>query len=280
VALGLAADDPMHDRDTVRALANFEAQVALAVARGADMVVHTGDLLNLPSAETVAWVAGVVRRSGLPFRFVCGNHDWCYEGLGGDRRSMQSEAGRQAVRSEWREKRLRPLFGAFEPSHWSEDVAGLRLIALDNSTCRVSAAQLAFFEERAAGALPVVLLLHVPLHTPALKASLEAIGCGAVEGEAGVMMGYLCGDEAGLRGGSRPEAFAGTTPDADTLAFVRAVRRCPRLAAVLSGHLHSHQVHPLGEASGALQLVTEAGLNGGWRLLEFGPSTAAVEARL
>ena len=85
------------------------------------------------------------------------------------------------------------------------------------------------------------------------------------------MMGYPCGDEAGLRGGSRAEAFAGTTPDADMLAFLRAVRHCPRLAAVLSGHLHTRQVHLLGDASGALQL------------LEFRTRpdpTAAAEARL
>ena len=146
-----------------------------------------------------------------------------------------------------------------------------------SETIEVSAEQCAFFSEKANETqLPVVLLVHVPLFTPELKSSLEAYGVGEVEGEVGVMMGYLCGDPDGLVGGSRPEAFEGTSPDEDTLAFVRMVRGCPRLAAVLSGHLHTHQVHSCGDESGAMQLVTDAGLNGGWRVVEFtGPAAAA-----
>ena len=122
VSLGLEPEDPMHEgHETERALRNFEQQVALAVERKADLIINTGDLLNLPSEETIAWVKNIIERAGIPFRFISGNHDWCFEGLGkpprycwhlgcillrvpaislrtgGDRRSMQSEAGRQAV---------------------------------------------------------------------------------------------------------------------------------------------------------------------------------------
>ena len=138
VSLGLEPEDPMHEgHETERALRNFEQQVALAVERKADLIINTGDLLNLPSEETIAWVKNIIERAGIPFRFISGNHDWCFEGLGGDRRSMQSEAGRQAVRAEWREKRLRPLLGPCDGSHWHEDVGGVRLIAIDNSTCKL-----------------------------------------------------------------------------------------------------------------------------------------------
>jgi hypothetical protein len=98
------------------------------------------------------------------------------------------------------------------------------------------------------------------------------------------MMGCLCGDEAGLQGGSCAEAFAGTIHNADTLAFLRTVRHCPSLAAVLSGHLHTHQVHPLGDASGALQLVEwlrPASTAAGSKEFRTRPDpTAAAEARL
>ena len=34
------------------------------VESGADMLIHTGDLLNVPCAESVEWVRGVLDRSG------------------------------------------------------------------------------------------------------------------------------------------------------------------------------------------------------------------------
>ena len=83
VSLGLEPEDPMHEgHETERALRNFEQQVALAVERKADLIVNTGDLLNLPSEETIAWVKNIIERAGIPFRFISGNHDWCFEGLG------------------------------------------------------------------------------------------------------------------------------------------------------------------------------------------------------
>ena len=83
VSLGLEPEDPMHEgHETERALRNFEQQVALAVERKADLIINTGDLLNLPSEETIAWVKNIIERAGIPFRFISGNHDWCFEGLG------------------------------------------------------------------------------------------------------------------------------------------------------------------------------------------------------
>jgi hypothetical protein len=184
VALGLPPEDPMHEGRAIQAaIDNFEEQVALAVAGGVDLIVHTGDFLNLPSEESIAYCKSVLDRSGIPYRYTCGNHDWCYEGLGGDRRSMTSEAGRRAVRDEWREKRLLPLFGeSRDPDAWSEDISGLRFVAIDNSTCRVTEAQASFFAAEVAREprLPVVLLVHVPLYCSAngddersLRASME-----------------------------------------------------------------------------------------------------------
>ena len=129
VELGLGPDDKIADAYTADrgfdAPGLFEAQVAAAVSAGAECLIHTGDFLNVPDPETIAWVTEVLENSGLPYMFTSGNHDWCYEGLGGDRRTMSSEEGRQAVRAEWRERRLLGLFeeGA-DPGMWSREFGG------------------------------------------------------------------------------------------------------------------------------------------------------------
>ena len=58
-------------------LAAFERQVAIAAEAGADLIVHTGDLLNFPSPRAAARAAAVLHASGTGWLFVAGNHDWC-----------------------------------------------------------------------------------------------------------------------------------------------------------------------------------------------------------
>ena len=245
----------------------FRDQVVAGVQAGAELIVHTGDLLNIPSEESVTFVHDVLAESGLPFLFISGNHDWCYEGLGGDRRSMISEAGRQAVRAEWRTKRLAPLFpNGRSSSHWSEEIDGLIFIAVDNSTCMVGHEQHSFYCNTVAKAgregKSVVLLLHVPLFLPELKVAMAG-----ADGE-----GYYCGDVE--FGG--PQA-----PDEETVAFVETVAADAEgdgpLCAVLAGHIHSAQCQPVDPSCGrVVQLVTEAGCNDGYRIVDFVPMAAAL----
>ena len=72
---------------------------------------------------------------------------------------MTSEAGRQAVRAEWRERRLGALFEGKNPSHWAEEVHGLTFIGLDNSTCMVNEEQHDFFRAAHDAAPGAVVLL-------------------------------------------------------------------------------------------------------------------------
>lgn len=83
VALGLEPDDPiaaayMHPKwDGEDPIALFEAQLAEAVEQKADLLIHTGDFLNVPCKETIAHVTAMLDQSGLDYLFTCGNHDWC-----------------------------------------------------------------------------------------------------------------------------------------------------------------------------------------------------------
>lgn len=167
-------------------------------------------------------------------------------------------------RDGWQNSVLTPLYGGRDPTAWVEDINGVRFVALDNSTGEVSAEQCAFFSAAAADSpLPVVLLVHIPLYSQQLS---DAI-CSApfsrrpgAEVEPASGAGALCGD---------PDDSS-TTPA--TQELLRAVERCEQLAAVLSGHIHTAQAHSIGE-HGGMQYVTDAGVFGGYRILNLVPNT-------
>ena len=55
----------------------------------------------------------------------------------------------------------------------------------------------------------------------------------------------------------------------------RFYSRTPRLVAVLAGHIHSAQVQVLSGGGTAVQYVTEAGCNDGYRIVDFLEGAAA-----
>ena len=53
-------------------------------AAGAELVAHTGDLVNYPSPRAVSLVRGILTEGGIPgFLYISGNHDWAYSAGGG-----------------------------------------------------------------------------------------------------------------------------------------------------------------------------------------------------
>ena len=165
-------------------------------------------------------------------------------------------------RASWQRSVLAPLYGGRDPQAWSEDLNGVRLIAIDKSTGEVSTEQAAFFTAAADDSpLPVLLLVHIPLYTPGLNDAICAAPFSrrpGAEEEPAVAPGSLCGD---------PSTEATT---AATQAFLETVEGCQQLAAVLSGHIHTAQAHAIGE-HGGMQYVADAGVFGGYRVLDMVP---------
>ena len=235
------------------ALTAFETQVqSVAKENAVDLIVHTGDLLNFPSPAAARHAMSAIESTGLPSIFIAGNHDWQHypDTLDGEP---------EALRLEWCERALAPLYSGQDPLHFYEDRAGLRLIAIDNSTNAVTQAQLDFFRESAAGADAVCLLVHIPLYSSGL---LEH---GRTDGNNPLGANSVMGTPAALGGNA----------DETTFAFLREVERTPNLVAVLSGHIHDATSHPLDSGGGAVQLTTDAGCYDGCRVVTFEPADAA-----
>ena len=194
----------------------FSQTLSKAKELDADLVALTGDIISFPTLANVEYVAGELRKCGVPWIYTAGNHDWHFEGDAGSDASQ---------RDAWMEKRLGPLYpDGVNPLMYSMLVKGVRFVAIDNSIYHITAAQLAFWREEAAKGDPVVLLMHIPFWT-------EGFGL------------YTCANpEWGAATDAiwqieRREKWAARQSE-ESFALRREVLSAPNLVAVLTGHIH------------------------------------------
>jgi Icc protein len=137
---------------------NFLAAGRLIRARGADLIVNTGDAA-LDGADRLAdleAVRALHEQIGPPYRIIPGNHDI------GD---SQAVAKRQPINEERRARWL----SVFAEDWWSFDVPGWRVMGVNaqliGSTLAACAEQLAFVREQSAGLAgrSLCLFIHKPL---------------------------------------------------------------------------------------------------------------------
>jgi hypothetical protein len=217
----------------------FQRQVEAASRDGTELIAHTGDFLNFPSEETVAFAMDVLERggSGLTWLYSSGNHDWHFEGLDGSS---------EALRDEWRQV-LRPLFAGKNPSHWvfDHEQSGLRFIGIDNSTYQISPFQLNFCQAHMSNSnkRPIVLMVHIPLYLEALMDEMYGAD-GVRRFGPGVS---LCGDPDWgwdadhYHDVERRERWSTTGNLPSTSAFLETVKGCRHAAG--GG---ARRAHPLG----------------------------------
>jgi 3',5'-cyclic AMP phosphodiesterase CpdA len=244
------------DYDT---LGSFSAQMDAVRGQRLDLLLHTGDLINYPSASAVAEVAAQLDATHHQRLFIAGNHDWAYAGLVGSP---------EALRSEWRERSLQPLYAGRYPHASSVDLAGVRFVAIDNSTYQIDADQLHFFERQLSDGLAVVLLVHIPFRLPNDKT--DHMPAPPARGPVA-----LCGDPktgavAEIDWSASPTtraASSGNLPS--TEAFLDRLLGADNLIAVLCGHTHESwagHIHP-----GAVQYISKPGYLDGSRTFTILP---------
>lgn len=210
------------------------------------LIALTGDIVHFPSAANVNHVASQLRQTRVPWLYVSGNQDWHFPG----------REGREELRDDFN-PRLIPLTEG-RPACNARTLGGLRFVTIDNSTYQVSQEQLAFVRKELAAGAPVVLLMHIPLSLPALRA--ETIR----KWKSPLLMADPRWDAA-----SRAQWDAEEEDRPPTLELARLLRTAPNLVAVLCGHVNFAQAEPL--SPWAVQYVGKPAYEGGQRLLEFRP---------
>lgn len=142
--------------ETVKPKEMFKELLELAVNEKVDLIVLTGDIVNYPEQSSIEFVYNELKKTGIPFIYVTGNHDWHYSGIPGDLPS---------IREEWIEKSLKPLYQGKNPSYSSTVINNINFVAIDNSIgAKVDEEQLKFFIKQKRRNLPIVLLMHLAIN--------------------------------------------------------------------------------------------------------------------
>eukprot|EP00930_Biecheleria_cincta_P018271 TRINITY_DN14289_c0_g1_i1.p1 TRINITY_DN14289_c0_g1~~TRINITY_DN14289_c0_g1_i1.p1 ORF type:complete len:739 (+),score=115.81 TRINITY_DN14289_c0_g1_i1:42-2258(+) len=169
-----------------------------------------------------------------------------------------------------------------EPGFSATELRGVNFVALDNSNYAFDQEQRAFLQTQLSRNLPIVLLLHIPLHVPG-GPGRDLTGTPRVgDPEWGDSI------DAWAKMERRPRWPKENTPD--TMATVELIRtRCvPHgpIVAILTGHEHMTRANPVGSwhdpqsipqifgthrwghYSGTMQFTTQDGGHGASRILE------------
>ncbi|MDA0747646.1 MAG: metallophosphoesterase [bacterium] len=223
----------------------FSERMQEARTLGVDLVALTGDIIHFPARASVEYVADAIAQIDAPVLFTCGNHDWHFPGL----------QGREELRETW--------WPVLDPLHKGKaacaahEVGGVQFLLVDDSTYQINSEQLAFVKGRLALGKPTVLLTHIPLSLPTLRAPVLE------RWKAPIMIGDPDWDLESREKWQTGEDLS------STLEYVQALSRAENLVAVFCGHVHFHHVDAVN--SGAVQYVGAPGFEGGKRMVEFRP---------
>ncbi len=232
--------------DPITTIESFEELMELAKKEKVDLVALTGDILNFPSATAVAKVQEMVSASGIPYKYISGNHDWHYEGM---------EGSDEGLRQKWCTDRLMPLYQGSNPLYSSQIVGGINMVFIDDSTYQVNEEQLEFYKQQKARPEPIAVFVHIPLYMPTIE-----ICCGHPQwGAAADHLYEIERRERWSENGNKPS----------TIEFVKQVMSTERLLGIFAGH--THQCRFVSD-QGKFQYITGPSFNGQYRMIRFLPS--------
>jgi len=131
----------------------FDDILLKAKNQNVNLLLLTGDIVNFPSAASVKYVCDRLGKTGIPWLYVSGNHDWRYEGMPGNIDSL---------RDTWTQKSLLPLYAGHNPLFYSTIIQGINFVAIDNSTGDVNENQIRFLRDQMTKPEPIILISHIP----------------------------------------------------------------------------------------------------------------------
>ncbi len=196
---------------------SFEQTLLTAKEQDVDFLVLTGDIFSFPSQAAVEWAFQKLNKTGIPFAYVSGNHDWHYEGMQGSSHQL---------RETWINKHLYPMYQGNNPFYASYDFNGIRFVCIDNSTYEILPEQLTFFKKQAELDIPLILLMHIPLYMPGRT---MGYGCANPDWGEKTDKNYKIERREKWRKGGHTKV---------TFDFHDMVFNAPNLLTVLAGHTH------------------------------------------
>jgi predicted phosphodiesterase len=228
----------------------FRKTLEIARKVAPDAIFHLGDLVSFPSEAGVEWAREQLDATGIPWYYVCGNHDWHYEGM---------EGTEIELRNEWTAKRLSTLFKGRNPLLYSVDVKGLKVVMLDDSVYEILPEQLSLFREEMKEDKPSLMMSHIPLYAPGFPVSY---GCGHPDWNADTDRNYKIERRQRWPAGGHSET---------TFDFWKEVicsHKEHNLLATFAGHVHAQSSSLVDDWP---QFTLKANLTGAYRIVEVLP---------
>ena len=225
----------------------LDEQLDYAVSHGLK-VLYTGDIIDFVSWQNLEYAQRQLNR--VDYFMAAGNHEFSlYVG-------EAKEDVPYKMQSFDRVQRYfkNPLLFA------GRVMGGVNFVAVDDGYYRFDKEQLAGLRAEIAKGLPIVLMLHNPLHTDELYRQMRQIPMGR-------QCAYLTGTSLDMMSDYPPDRLEQQRPDEDTMAFIRAVEQEPLIKAVIAGHLHHSFENRL--PGGIMQYVTGGGYRGIAREIEI-----------
>mmetsp|Transcript_56563 Transcript_56563/g.127153 ORF Transcript_56563/g.127153 Transcript_56563/m.127153 type:complete len:398 (+) Transcript_56563:98-1291(+) len=272
---------------------------------GVDAILLGGDIVNFPHNDSVQYVHEALRslKIAVPVIYTAGNHDWMVEGSQESLQDQREKYRREVLWPLYRHSRNRsPIqsqdVGLVELLRTnaldrSDTAERLLILSLDNSIHEVTASQAEFIRKELGRGHPTLLVVHIPFMLPgATPPKTKNVLCGDPRyGWDNDNAWQIERRQRWPRSGST----VSTKRFIDDLIHRYAVPRGP-LLGILSGHEHTHRADALGASrtstltckrgeplqcedaagyqpgtplhEGLVQYVTEAGFEGGHRIVE------------
>lgn len=183
-----------------------------------ELMIHTGDLIDFVSCRNLELLEE--KLSVMDSFFAAGNHE--YSQYVGEAWEDQAYKMQSFDRVQARVKN--DLVFA------SRKIAGLNLVAVDNVYYNFTADQLERLKAEIRKGLPILLMMHTPLHCDDLFRDRMS--------RPGAQYASLAGTPPELMKDYPEYRRRQQLPDAETLAFIDCVRSEPLIKAVAAGHVH------------------------------------------
>ena len=196
---------------------NLDAALDYAKAN-CDLVVHTGDLIDFVSHPNLDILSE--KLSAEDTFFAVGNHEFSlYVG-------EAKEDTAYKMQSFNRVRAASPNDLDFA----SRIVNGVNLVAVDNGYYLLTENQLERLKKELQKGLPVILLMHNPIHTETLYDYMMNVRKSPCA--------YLTGTPEELLSCYPADRREQQRPDKPTLDFIGYIKKQPQIKAVFAGHLH------------------------------------------
>ncbi|MDO4557418.1 MAG: metallophosphoesterase [Planctomycetia bacterium] len=230
----------------------FAESLDIAVQEKVDAIVMTGDMISFPSEAGVEHMVRLLTKTGIPFCYIAGNHDWHYEGMAGSSASL---------RAEWAPKRLAPLYQGFDPLGYGVTINGIRLLLIDDSISEILPEQLSLVQRELASGIPTLLFMHIPLYAPGRSVGY---GCGHP--------GWNAASDGNWEIERRPR-WPENGHVETTYAFRREVLASRNLLGVFAGHVH---IQTLDIVAGKPLLAVRTNSEGAFQIIRVIPESGTI----